>query len=114
MPDASIALARRLLRLEPGEYDVRDFVARCASTVPILDGGLLQFGHDAQIEGDNAVLSSGLSVSLLQLEADGLLTMDKRSDTGVRTLRLRPDRAADRLITNVTWKPVRSDRRGDM
>ena len=61
---------------------MRDFVARCASVVPILDGGVLQFGHDLQAEGDHAVLSGGLSISLLQLEADGLLTMGKKSDTG--------------------------------
>jgi hypothetical protein len=103
IPDASAALARRLPDLPSGDYDVRDFVARCASEVPILDGGALQFGHDPQIEGDHAVLSGGLSVSLLQLEADGILTMDKRSDTGVRTLRLRPDRSADRLVTTVVW-----------
>lgn len=113
IPDASSALAARLVGLEPRDYDVRDFVSRCASAVPILDDGPLQFGHDAQLEGDNAVLSPGLSVSLLQLEADGVLTIDKRSDTGVRTLRLRADRSADRVITTVVWKRQRAARRGD-
>jgi hypothetical protein len=103
IPDASAALTRRLSGLASGDYDVRDFVARCASGVPILDGGELQFGHDPQIEGDHAVLSGGLSISLLQLEADGRLIMEKRSDIGGRTLRLRPDRSADRLVTTVVW-----------
>jgi hypothetical protein len=113
IPDASEALARRLPRPKPGDYDVREFVARCASAVPILDGGELQSGHDPQHEGDHGVLSGGLSVSLLQLEADGLLTMDQKSDTGGRTLRLRPDGTADRIVTRVTWEqtPIR---RGDM
>src|SRR6266851_6588031 len=38
IPDASTALARRLPALAPGDYDVREFVARCAAAVPILDG----------------------------------------------------------------------------
>ena len=109
IPDASEALIRRLPAMTPGDYDVRDFVARCASAVPILDGGALQTGHDPLYEGDHAVLSGGLSVSLLQLEADGFLKMDQRSDASGRTLRLRPDGSADRIVTTVIWQqtPVR-------
>jgi hypothetical protein len=110
IPDASTALARRLPALAPGDYDVREFVARCAAAVPILDGGALQSGYDPQAEGEHAFLSGGLSVSLLQLEADGLLTLEKpRSDTGGRTLRLRPDGSADQRVTTVIWErtPVR-------
>ncbi|MGC4957776.1 hypothetical protein ACLQ2P_31645 [Actinomadura citrea] len=109
IPDASGALVRRLPTLKPGDYDVRDFVGLCASVVPILDGGELQFGHDPQREGDHAILSGGLSVSLLQLEADGFLRMDRRSDTGGRTLRLRDDGSADRVVTTVVWEqsPIR-------
>jgi hypothetical protein len=110
IPDASTALARRLSALAPGDYDVRDFVAKCAAAVPILDGGALQFGYDAQVEGEHAFLSGGLSISLLQLEADGLLTLPPpRSDTGGRTLRLRPDGSADQRVTTVVWErtPVR-------
>jgi hypothetical protein len=112
IPDASEALAQRLPTLRPGDYDVRDFIARCAAVIPILDGGGLQFGHDPQFEGDHAVLSGGLSVSLLQFEADGFVTLEKRSDTGVRTLRLLPNGSADRLVTTVIWErtPIR---RGD-
>jgi hypothetical protein len=109
IPDASAALIPLLAALPDGAYDVRDFVARCASVLPILDGGALHFGHDSQLEGDHAVLSPGLSVSLLQLEADGVLVMEERSDMGGRTLRLRPDKTADKRITTVIWKrtPVR-------
>jgi hypothetical protein len=112
IPDASQALAAQLQDLESGDYDIRDFVTRCASVVPILDGGRLHSGHDPRLEGDHAFLSAGLSVTLLQLEADGLLVMDKRSDTGGRTLRLRPDGSADRLVTTVVWTRKRSTRRG--
>ena len=61
---------------------------------------------------ENGVLSGGLSVSLLQLEADGFMTMARpKSDTerNARILRLRPDRSADRLVGTVTWHatPVR-------
>ena len=109
IPDASEALLRRLPTMAPGDYGVREFVARCASAVPILDGGALQTGHDPLSEGDHAVLSGGLSISLLQLEADGFLTMSPRSDASGRTLRLRPDGSADRFVTTVVWEttPVR-------
>ncbi|MFD1547343.1 hypothetical protein [Nonomuraea guangzhouensis] len=112
IPDASEALACLLPTLAPGDYDVRDFAARCASAVPILDGRGLQFGHDPQYEGDHAILTGGLTVSLLQLEADGFLTMERRSDAGGRTLRLRPDGSADRIVTTVVWEKTRI--RGDL
>jgi hypothetical protein len=113
IPDASEALLRRLPAMAPGDYSVREFVTRCASVVPILDGGALQTGHDPLSEGDNAVLSGGLSISLLQLEADGFLTMHQRSDAIGRTLRLRPDGSADRFVTTVVWEttPVRQGSR---
>jgi len=109
IPDASEALIRRLPAMTPGDYAVRDFIARCASAVPILDGGALQTGHDPLYEGDHAVLSGGLSVSLLQLEADGFVKLDQRSDASGRTLRLRPDGSADRVVTTVIWQqtPIR-------
>jgi len=109
IPDASEALLRRLPAMTPGDYAVRDFIGRCASVVPILDGGALQTGHDPLYEGDHAVLSGGLSVSLLQLEADGFVKLDQRSDASGRTLRLRPDGSADRVVTTVIWQqtPIR-------
>jgi hypothetical protein len=109
IPDASEALIRRLPAIRPGDYAVRDFIARCASAVPILDGGALQTGHDPLHEGDHAVLSGGLSISLLQLEADGYVKLDQRSDASGRTLRLRPDGSADRVVTTVIWQqtPIR-------
>jgi hypothetical protein len=106
IPDASEALIQRLLTMTPGDHDVRDFVARCAAAVPILDGGELQTGHDPLYEGDHAVLSGGLSISLLQLEADGFVTLDQRSDASGRTLRLRPDGTADRVVTTVVWEKI--------
>jgi hypothetical protein len=112
IPDASEALIRRLPAITPGGYDVRDFVGRCASAVPILDGGKLQTGHDPLYEGDHAVLSGGLSISLLQLEADGFLTMEQRSDAVGRTLRLRADGSADRTVTTVVWEKTTIRRGG--
>jgi hypothetical protein len=112
IPDASEALIRRLPALQPGDYDIGDFVGRCALAVPVLDGGALWREPKDPAAGENGVLSGGLSVSLLQLEADGFMTMARpKSDTdrNARILRLRPDRSADRLIGTVTWhaRPVR-------
>jgi hypothetical protein len=73
--------------------------------VPLFDGGELQTRHQPAREGDTAVLSSGLSLSLMQLEADRWVTLDKRSDTGVRIVRLGQNRTTDRAITTVEWKP---------
>lgn len=112
IPDASEALIRRLPALQAGDYDIGYFIERCAIAVPVLDGGMLWRGRDAPAEGDVGVLSGGLSVSLLQLEADGYLTMARpKSDTyrDGRILRLRPDRSADRPVGSVTWHatPIR-------
>jgi hypothetical protein len=112
IPDASEALMRRLPAFQPGDYAIGDFVGRCALAVPVLDGGALWRGLEAPADGDDGVLSGGLSVSLLQLEADGYMTMARpKSDTDRdgRIVRLRPDRSADRLVGTVTWHatPVR-------
>jgi hypothetical protein len=115
IPDASEALIKRLPGLEPGDYHIQDFVKRCAQAVPILDGGTLRVGLEIpDNDGEASVLSGGLSVSLLQLEADGFVTMESpKSDTDreSRMLRLRPDRSADRLVGTVTWHAT-SARRG--
>jgi hypothetical protein len=112
IPDASEALILRLTDLQPGDYDIGDFVGRCAQAVPVLDGGLLWREPEGSGGSDAGVLSGGLSISLLQLEADGFITMTRpKSDTARdgRILRLRPDRSADRLVGIVTWhtSPVR-------
>lgn len=105
IPDASAALAVRLADVPPGVYDIEEFVTICATAVPLFDGGELQTRHQPAREGDTAVLSSGLSLSLMQLEADRWVTLDKRSDTGVRIVRLGQNRTTDRAITTVEWKP---------
>jgi hypothetical protein len=105
IPDASAALAVRLADVPPGIYDVDEFVARCAVAVPLFDGGKLQTRHESEREGDTAVLSPGLSLSLVQLEADRLVGLEKRSDTGVRIVRLGQNRTMDRAVTTVQWKP---------
>jgi hypothetical protein len=106
IPDASEALIGRLPAVQSGDYDIGDFVRRCALAVPVLDGGALWRGVEAAADGDAGVLSGGLSISLLQLEADGYITMARpKSDTdrNSRILRLLPDRSADRLVGTVTW-----------
>jgi hypothetical protein len=115
IPDASEAIIQRLSPLQPGDYDVRDFLGRCALAVPVLDGGALWRGPETPTIGETSVLSGGLSVSLLQLEADGFITMaEPKSDTtrDSRILRLKPDRSTDRLVGTVTWHAT-SARRGD-
>jgi hypothetical protein len=114
IPDASEALIRRLPPLAPGDYHIGDFVGRCAQAVPVLDGGALRPGQEIPAGGEAGVLSGGLSVSLLQLEADGFMTMPRpESDIGRdgRILRIRPDRSGDRRVTTVTWHAT-SARRG--
>ncbi len=114
IPDASEALIGRLSELQPGDYDIGDFIRRCAVAVPVLDGGALWRGVEATADGDTDVLSGGLSISLLQLEANGYMTMTRPksdSDRDGRILRLLPDRSADRLVGTVTWRGT--VRRGD-
>jgi hypothetical protein len=112
IPDASDALIRRLPELAPGDYHIRDFLGRCADAVPILDGGTFWLGQGSPAHGEPSVLSGGLSVSLMQLEADGFMSMPRpESDIGRdgRILRIRPDRSADRRVTTVIWHttPIR-------
>ncbi|HEX7303983.1 protein DpdG [Lentzea sp.] len=101
--DASQALAVRLSGLPSGSFDIADFVSRCAEALPLLDGGVLQSRHDRERTGAAEVMSPALSTSMAQLEAEEMVTLDKRSDTGVRILRLRADRSRDRLVTTVEW-----------
>jgi hypothetical protein len=106
IPDASDALIERLPELQPGDYDIGDFIRRCAVAVPVLDGGVLWRRVEATTDGDNGVLSGGLSISLLQLEADEYMTMvPPKSDTdrNGRIIRRLPDRSADRMVATITW-----------
>jgi hypothetical protein len=114
IPDASEALIGRLPPIQQGDYDIGDFVRRCALAVPLIDGGALWREVKAATDSDAGVLSGGLSISLLQLEADGYMTMARpKSDTSrdARILRLLPDRSTDRLVGTVTWHGI--VRRGD-
>lgn len=101
--DASIALSQGLSDLTPGDYPIDNFVSRCAAVVPFLDGGPFYFAHQQSQSGERAVLSPGLSVSLRQLEADGLLSFDWKSDTGTRTVRVIGDNSNDIVVSHVKW-----------
>lgn len=105
IPDVSAALTVRLADVPAGVYDIEDFVAKCATAVPLLDGGDLQTRHQPERQGDTAVLSPGLSLSLVQLEADRLVKLEKPSDTGVRIVRLGRNRTTDRAVSTVEWMP---------
>lgn len=105
--DASAALIQGLRELPSGEYDIEQFIAACAQAVPILDGGRLHFPYMAT-DSSQSLLSPGLSVSLLQLEANGLADLSKRSDIGTRTLRVGTDSSADRPVSHVKWAGVTS------
>jgi hypothetical protein len=101
--DASTALKIRLDHLPRGVYDARAFVERCAEALPLLDDGTLQRRFVPEASGSTRVLSPALSVSLLQMEADGVARLVKQSDTGVYVIRLRADRSADKAFTSVEW-----------
>ena len=100
--DASVALIQGLRELPSAQYDVERFVAECAQKIPILDGGSLQIPYK-KTDSSRALLSPGLSNSILQLEAEGLLTLSKLSDIGTRTLRVGSDDSADRPVSHVKW-----------
>lgn len=100
--DISAALTQELRELPSGEYDIEQFVAECAQAVPILDGGPLHFPYTTT-DSSHSLLSPGFSVSLLQLEAEGLVVLSKRSDIGTRTLRVGSDSTFDLPVSHVKW-----------
>lgn len=109
--DSSRALSEELLDLPPGRYEVIDFVARCAKAIPFLDGGPFdQFGAASTQDGNNS-LSPGLSVSIRQLEAVGLIRIPApESDTETRTLSLVRDPSANKSISHLEWIGVSTKR----
>ncbi|MEV6638467.1 hypothetical protein [Amycolatopsis sp. NPDC051371] len=109
--DASIALKIRLGRLPQGVYDAGAFVEHCADAVPLLDGGALQRRFIPELSGATRVLSPALSISLLQMEADGAVKLTQKSDTGVYVVRLHTDQSGDRAFTSVEWLADNEDRR---
>jgi hypothetical protein len=106
--DASIALSQGLSDLAAGEYPIDEFVSRCATAVPFLDGGPFHIADEQSGSRDHAVLSPGLSVSLKQFEADRLLSFDRKSDTGTRAIRITSDISNDTVVTHVRWASVTS------
>lgn len=100
--DASVALIQGLRELPSEQYDIEQFVTECAQTVPILDGGSLHSPFNTT-DSSHSLLSPGLSNSILQLEAEGLVTLSKLSDIGTRTLRVGSDDSADRPVSHVKW-----------
>jgi hypothetical protein len=106
--DASIALSQGLSNVAAGDYSIDEFVSRCAEAIPFLDGGPFHFVEQQSQSGERAVISPGLSVSLRQLEADGFLSFDRKSDTGTRTIRVTGDDLNDIVVSHVKWAGVTS------
>lgn len=105
--NASTALTQGLRELPPAQYDVEQFVNECARAVPILDGGPLEL-PSLRTDSSHSLLSPGLSVSINQLEADGLVVLSNLSDVGTRTLRVGADNNSDRLVSHVKWTGINS------
>ena len=107
--DASVALQNQLPSDMAGEYGVADFVAICARAVPLLDGGSMQKRYDDEgdrpISGGHAVLSPVLSLTLLQFEVEGRVTLKRLSDVGLRSIRVSASGEGDRAVSHVTWLP---------
>jgi hypothetical protein len=102
LPEASSALIPRLIGKPKGQHPVMDFVDWCAEVLSFLDGG--EHCHfPRQREGDNVVLSPGVSATLLQMEALGAVKLARLSDDRNATLRLRADRVGDRAVSTVEW-----------
>lgn len=98
IPDASKAVQAQL-KLTPGVYPLQQFLAECAIAVPVLDGGALaQESRRRIVTGTE--LSPGLSVTLLQLEADGRIELSKLSDTDTLVIRVGQKMQA---VSEVAW-----------
>jgi hypothetical protein len=65
IPDASEALLRRLPAMAPGTLTCATRVARCAPRYLSWTAGRYQAGHGLPLSRSHAVLSGGLSISLL-------------------------------------------------
>jgi hypothetical protein len=96
--DSSAALAEDL-ELTAGLYDVATFVDSCASALPFLDGGPYSIDDHRPAQE----LSGGLSLSLRQLQAKGLLELLVESDIATRTVALGAEPGSRENISHVRW-----------
>jgi hypothetical protein len=99
--DASRALLEDLADLPHQRFRAAEFVTRCGTTLPIVDGGPRSLWK----ADDGQELSPGLSVSLRQLEAAGHLTLppaESDTDTLVVTLGVLGESTR---ISHITWHP---------
>lgn len=101
--DASVALRALLPTDLAGELGVAEFVAVCARALPLLDGGSMHSHFDVEESGGHAVLSPVMSITMLQLEEEGLVSLKRLSDVGLRTIRTSASGVNDRAISHVTW-----------
>ena len=79
---------------------VATFVDACASALPFLDGGPYAIVDDERAEQE---LSGGLSLSLHQLQAKGLLELSRESDITTRTVALGAEPGSRENISHVRW-----------
>jgi hypothetical protein len=101
--DASQALREELADLPPGRIDIISFVQRCGVALPILDGGPMHLVDEGR---DSAELSPGLSLSLKQLEADGLLRLERVGDAVSRVVALGTQASLRRSVSHVEWLAI--------
>ena len=98
--DSSGALRTVFRGLPAGRLDVADFVERCARLLPIFEGGFL---HLPRKDSDQTNLSPGLSLSLRQLEADGLIRLDSQGDAPGRVVALGSAPGSRKDVTHILW-----------
>lgn len=106
VPDGSRALLEDLSDLPAQQYTIAEFLAHCATVLPICDGGTLSLAT-----GTNGPdLSAGLSLSLRQLQEAGHLTLRAESDTEFRVVALGQEREMQSRASHVQWHPVTTSR----
>ncbi|MBS2963834.1 hypothetical protein KGA66_12305 [Actinocrinis puniceicyclus] len=106
VPDGSRALLEDLGDLPAQQYTIAEFLAHCATVLPICDGGALSL-----VTGTNGVdLTPGLSLSLRQLQEAKHLTLRSESDTDFRVVALGQEREMQSRASHVQWHPIRTSR----
>jgi hypothetical protein len=106
VPDGSRALLEDLSGLPAQQYTIADFLAHCATVLPICDGGALSLATGTS----SPDLSPGLSLSLRQLKEAGHLTLPSESDTDFRVVALGQEREMQSRASHVQWHPVTASR----
>jgi hypothetical protein len=103
--DASVALREGLSGTPMGRTDIGSFVQRCADVLPVSDGGKLHYQPPLR---DPAHLSSGLSLTLMQLKAERLIDLTRVGDAATRSVCLGEAPDLQVSFSHVEWLGPRS------